>query len=119
VWGPETSIISPDEQPPASTPHPAQITDIIFENSQGSDPLELNIQELLELDIEYHNGGVGRGGATHGRPTALAHDNTFKRMRLSVDNVLDDAPAPQPTRSATMYKSLPNLIANSNENLLP
>jgi len=116
VWGPETSIISPDEQPPAPTPtpHQPQITDIIFENSQGSDPLELNIQELLELDIEYHNNVGG-----HGRPTALAHDNTFKRMRLSVDNVLDDEPAPQPNRSATMYKSLPNLIANSNENLLP
>lgn len=115
VWGPETSIISPDEQhqPPLPPPQQSQITDIIFENSQGSDPLELNIQELLELDIEYQNSG-------HSRPSRLAHDNSFKRS--SVDNVLATQPSVDPaSRPATtmMYKSLPNLIASSSENLLP
>lgn len=72
------------------------ITDIIFENGGSTyDPLELNIQEMLELDIRQHQS---------------AATNT---ARLSLNNVSNQL-TPE---NRNFFKSLPNLSASS-ENLL-
>lgn len=72
------------------------ITDIIFENSGSTyDPLELNIQEMLELDIRQHQ---------------LTATNA---ARLSLNNVSNQLSAD----NRNFFKSLPNLSASS-ENLL-
>lgn len=72
------------------------ITDIIFENSGSTyDPLELNIQEMLELDIRQHQ---------------LTATNA---TRLSLNNVSNQLT----TDNRNIFKSLPNLSASS-ENLL-
>lgn len=61
-----------------------QITDIIFESADhGSsfDPLELNIQELLELDIRTNVRAAVAGGEAHKAETEL-----FRSSQLSVNS---------------------------------
>lgn len=73
------------------------VTDIIFENSGSAyDPLELNIQEMLELDIRQQQ------------------STATNAARLSLNNVNDNQ---LPTDNRNFFKSLPNLSASS-ENLL-
>lgn len=99
-----------------------QITDILFESTEhGSsfDPLELNIQELLELDIR-----------TNLRPGLEVGDEEFRSSQLSVNSdpqryFKGDTAAGQSTRAevATQAEqkhlltpqSLPNLSASSEE----
>ncbi len=89
-----SSILNSTKQQPAPG---INITDIIFENSGSTyDPLELNIQEMLELDIRQHQ--------------LTATNNT---ARLSLNNVSNQLT----TDNRNFFKSLPNLSASS-ENLL-
>lgn len=81
------------------------ITDIIFENADHNnfDPLELNIQEMLELDIHQQ------------RDTNINNSN---KARLSLNNVsISNIESGCATGNRTIFKSLPNLSASS-ENLL-
>lgn len=63
-----------------------QITDILFESAEhGSsfDPLELNIQELLELDIRTNVRGLDGHYVGAGAP---AGDGEFRSSQLSVNS---------------------------------
>lgn len=70
-----------------------QITDIIFETNTSFDPLELNIQELLELDVNQQN--------------------VEKKSQLSLNQEI----CCEIEKKKYLFKSLPNLSASS-ENLL-
>lgn len=106
-----------------------QITDILFESTEhGSsfDPLELNIQELLELDIRTNVRGGGGGGVnppptTTTATTTACVENELRSSRLSVNSdpqkyVRGQRTAAEQTHLLTP-QSLPNLSASS-ENLL-
>jgi hypothetical protein len=114
VWGPETSI-NLDDPTMQQQQQQTQITDIIFENSQGSDPLELNIQELLELDIEYHNSSNCRNV----RKLRCSADDVLMATEEMSDQIGDIRTESGVSKKNLMYKSLPNLITGSSENLLP
>lgn len=80
-------------------PSAPQITDIIFETNTSFDPLELNIQELLELDVNTQN--------------------VQKKSQLSLnqDDVKISDGSGEIEKKKYLFKSLPNLSASS-ENLL-
>lgn len=109
-----TSVLGVSIPPPtAHDPEPS--TEIIFEtvvDQTTFDPLELNIQEMLELDVFRQNESVTNAADS-------------RKGRLSLHNVSvngasgDDARAGGPSNndSRNFFKSLPNLSASS-ENLL-
>lgn len=107
-----TSVLGVSIPPPTALgPEPS--TEIIFETVDQStfDPLELNIQEMLELDVYRQS-----------HPTTPAATNT-RRGRLSLHNVSVSGAAGEPPSGPSnneprnFFKSLPNLSASS-ENLL-
>lgn len=77
-------------------PSAPQITDIIFETNTNFDPLELNIQELLELDVNTQN--------------------LQKKSQLSLNQEIC-CDGSEIEKKKYLFKSLPNLSASS-ENLL-
>lgn len=110
---PSATVTTVDEQSNA-------ITDIIFENSGQSnfDPLELNIQEMLELDVHQHHRQHDQQHATTIKIDPTKHHNT--KTRLSLHNVSSgniDGTTYAQTENRNFFKSLPNLSASS-ENLL-
>lgn len=83
-------------------PSAPQITDIIFETNTNFDPLELNIQELLELDVNTQN--------------------LQKKSQLSLNQEIyagdvKICDGSEIEKKKYLFKSLPNLSASS-ENLL-
>lgn len=99
--------------PPPTALGPEPSTDIIFETVDQTtfDPLELNIQEMLELDVFRQNQLT---------PSATVN---FRKGRLSLHNVSITGAAGEPRSGPStneprnFFKSLPNLSASS-ENLL-
>lgn len=101
-----------------------QITDIIFENNSTGgtfDPLELNIQEMLELDTSSSRNALNR-------PRHSMHNVAFNDAKYAIDaaTVAIDGHSKheQSKRDArstidnrNIFKSMPNLSASS-ENLL-
>lgn len=77
-----------------------QITDIIFETNTNFDPLELNIQELLELDVNTQN---------------LQKKSQFSLNQQ--ENFTGGGGISEIENKKYLFKSLPNLSASS-ENLL-
>lgn len=99
-----------------------QITDILFDTTeQGSslDPLELNIQELLELDIRTNNirANAGATGAEiQGRSSQLSV-NSDPQMYRTRDS--GQATTQEQKQLLCTPQSLPNLnLSASRENLL-
>lgn len=90
-----TIITTPGESAEHLMPTP-QITDIIFETNTNFDPLELNIQELLELDVNTQN--------------------VEKKSQLSLNQEIC-CDVSEIEKKKYLFKSLPNLSASS-ENLL-
>lgn len=101
-----------------------QITDIIFENNSTGgiyDPLELNIQEMLELDTSSSSNALNR-------PRHSMHNVAFNDPNYAIDAsaaAADGASrresiardARNTIENRNMFKSMPNLSASS-ENLL-
>lgn len=101
-----------------------QITDIIFENNSTGgtyDPLELNIQEMLELDTSSSRNALNR-------PRHSMHNVAFNDSNYAIDapavaangasrreSIARDARNTIENRN--IFKSMPNLSASS-ENLL-
>lgn len=97
------------------------ITDIIFENSgQNFDPLELNIQEMLELDVRQqhhqprhmqHQSQMTTATVVNGEPTTKGRHslNNVSTGGIEMTNSF--------VENRKFFKSLPNLSASS-ENLL-
>lgn len=101
-----------------------QITDIIFENNVTGggtfDPLELNIQEMLELDMA--NGRHGLHRPRHSMHNVALDDPQYARNAIIVSTGPDGKMKhEQIVRSSVenrnLFKSMPNLSASS-ENLL-
>uniref|UniRef100_A0A1B0EXA8 Uncharacterized protein n=1 Tax=Lutzomyia longipalpis TaxID=7200 RepID=A0A1B0EXA8_LUTLO len=90
-----TNLLGPSI--PAKCDATPQITDIIFEAGSSFDPLELNIQEMLELDIQQQ------------KKSQLSLNATSAKVNLLTSEV--------PPKSRPLFKSLPNL-SGSSENLL-
>lgn len=87
-----------------------QITDIIFERNDGTsnfDPLELNIQEMLELDIKTQQ---------LERKSQLSLNSHNVNLVVTDENDTITSPTAG-SRHTNIFKSLPNLNASS-ENLL-
>lgn len=109
-----TSVLGVSIPPPTAVgPEPS--TEIIFETVDQTtfDPLELNIQEMLELDVYRQS-----------HPTTPAAASNSRKGRLSLHNVsVTDGAAGEPRAGPSnnaprnFFKSLPNLSASS-ENLL-
>lgn len=107
-----------------------QITDILFESAEhGSsfDPLELNIQELLELDIRTNvRGGVGGGGGASAA-TGQRECDEFRSSQLSVNSdpqkyfkgdgqmKVDRVATQAEQKHLLTPQSLPNLSASSED----
>lgn len=101
-----------------------QITDIIFENSTSGgtyDPLELNIQEMLELDMANN-----RTITVMRKPRHSLNNVTDTDVKLcpyysdavpSHTNTNDNTYVYNSTDNRNLFKSMPNLSASS-ENLL-
>ncbi|XP_059619177.1 uncharacterized protein LOC132263431 [Phlebotomus argentipes] len=89
-----TNLLGPSI--PAKCDATPQITDIIFEAGSSFDPLELNIQEMLELDIQQQK-----------KSQLSLNANSAKAILLPGETA----------RSRPLFKSLPNL-SGSSENLL-
>lgn len=93
-FAPAVDVVSQYEEQP-------QVSDIVFDDSSRDfDPLELNIQEMLELDVK-----------------------TAQQRKKSVLSLNRDQPVPCHKvniyeANKSVFKSLPNLSASS-ENLLP
>lgn len=88
-----------------------QITDIIFERNDGTsnyDPLELNIQEMLELDIKTHQ---------LERKSQLSLNSHNVNLIVTDESNYDMPISPTSGKHKNIFKSLPNLNASS-ENLL-
>lgn len=107
-----------------------QITDIIFENNSTGgtfDPLELNIQEMLELDTSnginalnrprhsMHNVAFNDPNYAIGASTAAAAALTHTTITTKHEQVAREARSTIENRN--IFKSMPNLSASS-ENLL-
>lgn len=93
-----TTPINSNEELLQSSAAP-QITDIIFETNTNFDPLELNIQELLELDVNTQN---------------LQKKSQFS---LNQHEINSSGSVSEIEKKKYLFKSLPNLSASS-ENLL-
>ncbi|GAB0092540.1 uncharacterized protein DMENIID0001_075420 [Sergentomyia squamirostris] len=93
LLGPSVPAKMPDGQP--------QITDIIFEANSSFDPLELNIQEMLELDIQQQ-----RMSTSSAKVNLLVSGGATAVPDIAAGG-----------RSRPLFKSLPNL-SGSSENLL-
>lgn len=122
------TVLGASIQPPVAATHNdsytvPQITDIIFENSTGGtfDPLELNIQEMLELDTSSSRNALNR-------PRHSMHNVAFTDPKYAIDapattgdghakheRIARDARSTIENRN--IFKSMPNLSASS-ENLL-
>lgn len=105
-----------------------QITDILFESADhGSsfDPLELNIQELLELDIRTNVRGGGGGGAS--AALGQREGDEFRSSQMSVNSDpqkyfkgdgqtrVDRVATPAEQKHLLTPQSLPNLSASSED----
>lgn len=106
-----TSVLGVAITPPVASLEPDPPTEIIFDTVDQTtfDPLELNIQEMLELDVYRQQQPQGASDSRKGR--------------LSLHNVSyngatnNPRPGALPNEPRNFFKSLPNLSASS-ENLL-
>lgn len=91
-----------------------QVTDIIFENNSTFDPLELNIQEMLEVDMSISRPALSnpRYSMTN---VAINDDKYSASGKIHANNSTETYINNNENRN--YFKSMPNLSASS-ENLL-
>lgn len=99
-------------------PENYQITDIIFDsNTNTYDPLELNIQEMLELDMATSRSGLRKPRHSMNNVADGVDEKCNVHYSDAGNNSTNTTPYVNNPENRNMFKSMPNLSASS-ENLL-
>lgn len=92
-----------------------EITDIIFEDTHKLDPLEFNIQEMLEMDTRHASSSNCQFDGHPNSSSNNCNSHSDKKSRHSLDTAVErtDAEADDGfDRSRLFFKSLPNLSSS-------